>query len=389
MTSSVDVHAAIVALPGDERTTVRRRAYTGQATDVHRTGDDGGMQMQERAEERHGPGRRFAAGSLCRPFFGRYGRRLYFCGRFGAALPVTKFPWPPLSTGSIEVVEPSQCPFPLSRTAIMYVLPNCKINLGLYIVSRRPDGYHNLETAFYPVPLKDSLTIETASEESFTMAGIPVDGEARDNLVMRVYRSLKTEFGLPPLSVHLYKKIPLGAGLGGGSSDAAHMMMALNELFDLRLSTDDMERRLSTFGADCPFFVRNCPVLATGIGNEFAPLELSLKGKHVVLVKPDVFVSTREAYAGVTPCQPATPLARSLMQPIETWKTTVANDFERSVFKAHPELAAIKQTLYDMGALYAAMSGSGSTLFGLFDRPVDEAAKVFKDSFVFTSQLLK
>ncbi len=276
----------------------------------------------------------------------------------------------------------------------MLYLPNCKINIGLNVVSKRPDGYHNLETVFYPVPLRDNLEVkplnDTDAPYRLTVGGAKVEGQAADNLVVKVYLALKEEFGLPPVDIFLYKNVPMGAGLGGGSSDAASMMLLLNEMFALGLSPEEMERRIAPFGADCAFFVRNRPAYATGIGDELSPIPLSLRGKFILLVKPDVFVSTKEAYARVTPRPADYPLREAIMQPIETWRGTVVNDFEASVFPNHPELAAIKQTLYDMGALYAAMSGSGSTLFGIFDRPVEEEArKLFSAAFVFSKQLAR
>ena len=276
----------------------------------------------------------------------------------------------------------------------MLYLPNCKINIGLNVVSKRPDGYHNLETVFYPVPLRDNLEVnplnDTDAPYRLTVGGAKVEGLAADNLVVKVYLALKEEFGLPPVDIFLYKNVPMGAGLGGGSSDAASMMLLLNEMFALGLSPEEMERRIAPFGADCAFFVRNRPAYATGIGDELSPIPLSLRGKFILLVKPDVFVSTKEAYARVTPRPADYPLREAIMQPIETWRGTVVNDFEASVFPNHPELAAIKQTLYDMGALYAAMSGSGSTLFGIFDRPVEEEArKLFSAAFVFSKQLAR
>lgn len=272
------------------------------------------------------------------------------------------------------------------------LLPNCKINIGLNIVGKRPDGYHNLETVFYPIGLRDNLEFKvlTDTDEPYRLigGGVPVAGDAAENLIVKVYLSLKEEFDLPPLELTLYKHIPTGAGLGGGSSDAAFMMKGLNEAFDLGLSCDEMERRLSDFGADCAFFVRNRPAYATGIGNELSPITLSLKGKHIVMVKPEVLISTKEAYAHVVPKPAEYPLLQMVMQPIEQWRDRIVNNFEESIFPAHPELAAIKQTLYDMGACYAAMSGSGSTLFGLFDRPVPEAKTVFAKYFVFTQQIV-
>lgn len=274
----------------------------------------------------------------------------------------------------------------------MLLLPNCKINIGLNVVARRADGYHDLETVFYPIPLRDNLEIKPLADEvdyNFTQRGVKVDGEAKDNLVVKVYQTLKNEFDLPPLDIFLYKHIPLGAGLGGGSSDAAFMLRGLNEYFDLGLSATDMEQRVAKLGADCAFFIKNTPAYATGIGDQLSSINLSLKDKYILLVKPDVFVSTKEAYAHVVPRAADYPLLKAIEQPIECWREQIVNDFEASVFPQHPELAAIKQTLYDMGAMYAAMSGSGSTMYGLFDRPVDEAQKVFAQHFVFMQKLIK
>lgn len=275
----------------------------------------------------------------------------------------------------------------------MLLLPGCKINIGLNVVARRPDGYHDLETVFYPIPLRDNLEFNEMGEDApdcrLTLKGFALDGNADDNLVVKVYRSLKAEFQLPSLDIFLYKNIPLGAGLGGGSSDAAYMMNGLNEAYDLGLSQEEMEQRLAKFGADCPFFVKNQPAYATGIGDILTPINVCLKGKYILLVKPDIFVSTREAYSGVTPRPSAHPLEEAVLQPVETWRDTVVNDFEESVFAHHPRLAAIKQILYDMGAVYAAMSGSGSTIYGLFNRPVPEAEKVFANCFVFSQRLIK
>lgn len=264
----------------------------------------------------------------------------------------------------------------------MIVYPNAKINLGLNIVSKREDGYHNIETVFYPIPLLDALEVQKATQSSFRMAGNLLDCAAGDNLVIKVLRMLQKEYDLPPLDIYLYKHIPSGAGLGGGSSDAAFMMKLLNEKFLLGLSNEQMESKLSSLGADCAFFVQNKPVFATGIGNIFTPIELSLAGMTLVLVKPDVFVSTREAYAGVTPTLPKEELCQILKQPIETWQGRVVNAFEPSVFAAHPEIAAIKDLLLDLGASYAAMSGSGSALYGLFRKPLEHIEEQFAGCFV-------
>lgn len=275
----------------------------------------------------------------------------------------------------------------------MLLLPNCKINIGLNIVSKRSDGYHNLETVFFPIPLRDNLEFKEIENEDMpyrlVSGGVPIEGKPEDNLIVKVYLDMKAEFNLPALELSLYKNIPMGAGLGGGSSDAAAMMKGLNEAYNLQLSTEDMEKRLAKFGADCPFFVRNKPAYATGIGDELTNCNVSLKDKFIVLVKPDVFVSTKEAYAHVTPKLPAIPLAEAIKLPIETWKEQIVNDFEQSVFPFHPELPAIKQTLYDMGAVYASMSGSGSTMYGIFNRPTPEANEVFDKCFVYTKKLIK
>lgn len=275
----------------------------------------------------------------------------------------------------------------------MLLLPNCKINIGLNIVSKRSDGYHNLETVFFPIPLRDNLEFKEIENEDvpyrLVSGGVPIEGKPEDNLIVKVYLDMKAEFNLPALELSLYKNIPMGAGLGGGSSDAAAMMKGLNEAYNLQLSAEDMEKRLAKFGADCPFFVRNKPAYATGIGDEITNCNVSLKDKFIVLVKPDVFVSTKEAYAHVTPKLPAIPLAEAIKLPIETWKEQIVNDFEQSVFPFHPELPAIKQTLYDMGAVYASMSGSGSTMYGIFNRPTPEANEVFDKCFVYTKKLIE
>ena len=267
----------------------------------------------------------------------------------------------------------------------MITFPNAKINLGLRITERRPDGYHNLETIFYPIHLEDALEVvplkDNKQEYDLKITGTPIDGTPEDNLVVRAYRLLKQDFDLPPIHIYLYKHIPLGAGLGGGSSDAAFMIKLLNEKFALGMTTGQMEAYASRLGADCAFFIQDRPVLATGIGNEFTPIDLSLKGMYIVLVKPSVSVSTREAYAGVTPQRPDVPLTTLIRRPIEEWRDCIANDFEPSVFRAYPEIAAIKDKLYDMGAVYASMSGSGSTVYGIFRESVPYVDEHFGEHF--------
>lgn len=252
----------------------------------------------------------------------------------------------------------------------MIVFPNIKINLGLSITEKRPDGYHNLETVFYPVALEDALEIRTLpeAEKKITLHqyGMEIAGNPEDNLVAKAYSLLDKEFHLPPVEIHLYKHIPSGAGLGGGSSDAAFMLKLLNEQFHLNLSEERLEIYAATLGADCAFFIKNKPVYAEGIGNIFSPIELSLRGYQIMIVKPDVFVSTREAFANIHPHHPEHPVKEVIRRPVAEWKDTLINDFEASVFPQHPVIGEIKQELYNQGAIYASMSGSGSSVFGLF-----------------------
>ncbi len=269
----------------------------------------------------------------------------------------------------------------------------CKINLGLNVVERRPDGYHNLQTIFYPVPLYDELTIREKDslimdgEDTLTLGGNPLEGEVWDNLVLRAVRLLRQEgFPIPPLNIDLRKVIPSGAGLGGGSSDAACMVTSLTRLYGLPLSEEQMERLVSKLGADCPFFVNPRPLYAEGIGDVFTPISLDLSGWYLMLVKPEVHVSTREAYAGVHPHQPAYSLLDVVKQPVGAWASRMVNDFEESIFFNHPLLSEIKEELYRQGAAYASMSGSGSTIFGLF-RSRPNCEEHFAGHFTFVCQL--
>lgn len=268
----------------------------------------------------------------------------------------------------------------------MITFPNAKINLGLNIVEKRPDGYHNLETIFYPINLQDALEVTRReyNDKEYTLhiSGSSLEGEPEDNLVVKAYKLLKKDYpGLLPVDIHMYKHIPAGAGLGGGSSDAACMIKLLNDKFSLGLSTERMEEYAVKLGADCSFFIRNKPVFATGIGNLFEPVELSLKGYHIILIKPDIFVSTRDAFAEIKPVRPAVSLKEIVKQPMETWKNSMKNDFEDSVFKKFPEIAAIKDELYDLGAVYAAMSGSGSSVYGIFKAPIENVEDKFCGCF--------
>lgn len=252
----------------------------------------------------------------------------------------------------------------------MLTFPNAKINLGLNITEKRLDGYHNLETIFYPIPLEDALEITISNDKSkkfhLNQHGLEIAGESEQNLVVKAYKLLDEIFDLPPIDIHLFKHIPSGAGLGGGSADAAFMLKMLNEIFNLHLSTDKLEEHATRLGADCAFFIQNRPTYAEGIGNIFSPIELSLRGYQIWLVKPDIFVSTREAFAQITPHRPSKSLKNIINQPIETWRNELINDFEESVFPQYPAIKEIKQEMYHQGAIYASMSGSGSSVFGIF-----------------------
>ena len=264
----------------------------------------------------------------------------------------------------------------------MISFPNAKINLGLNIVERRSDGYHNLETVFYPIGLTDVLEIvpSRGAESTLTTYGNPVDCPVEKNLVMKALRLMQQRYEVPEVDIYLYKHIPDGAGLGGGSSDASSTMLMLNEMFNLKIEKDELARLAATLGADCPFFIYNQPMMATGIGDVLTPIGVSLKGLYLFLVKPSVSVPTKVAYSSVTPAPSTSSLEKDVMSSVEKWSGVVKNDFEPSVFAAFPELAAIKSAIEKGGALYASMSGSGSSIFGIFN-DVNMAEKM-KGKFV-------
>lgn len=273
----------------------------------------------------------------------------------------------------------------------MITFPCAKINLGLNIVSKRPDGYHNLETVFYPIPLTDALEIKYMDEKfpsespcDLKITGNDVDCNEEDNLVIKAYQLLAADFQLPRVHAHLVKRIPTQAGLGGGSSDAAYMIRLLDERFRLNIGIPEMERYAAKLGADCAFFITADPSYAEGIGDVLMPVDVpgaGLGGYYLAVVKPSVAVSTRDAYAAIVPKTQAKCCRDIVRQPIETWKDELVNDFEAPIFAMHPELAAIKQSLYDAGAVYAAMSGSGSALFGIFREQPTGLEKEFEGMF--------
>ncbi len=254
----------------------------------------------------------------------------------------------------------------------MVSFPPCKINLGLNIIAKRSDGYHDIETCFYPLPWTDILEIIPAKEMSFSSSGISIPGKEEDNLCLKAYYLLKKDFDLQPVSIHLHKIIPTGAGLGGGSSDAAHSLKLLNTIFNLQLSIDTLKNYASRLGSDCGFFIESKPMLGEGRGELLSSIAIDLRGYYLVLAKPDVHVSTAEAYAGVAP-QLSFYNIKSVLEytPMVEWKRILKNDFEESVFQKYPQVGEIKNTMYSQGAIYASMSGSGSSVFGLFNYQLD------------------
>ena len=275
----------------------------------------------------------------------------------------------------------------------MITFPIAKINLGLNVVEKRPDGYHNLQTVFYPVPIKDALEIVPMSEGfpsdvdcDLKVTNIHIEGDEQRNLVVRAYQLLKQDFPtLPRIHTHLWKGIPTQAGMGGGSSDCAYMIRILNESFDLQLTDEQMQRYAAQLGADCAFFIKSVPCYAEGIGEKLEPISLDLRGWYIGVVRPDIPVPTKEAFSRIHPHYPSMNCREVVMQPVETWSDNLVNDFEESVFALHPEIGAVKEQLYKMGATYAAMSGSGSALFGLFKERPEGLRQAFPDMFTFST----
>ena len=277
----------------------------------------------------------------------------------------------------------------------MISFPIAKINLGLNVVEKRPDGYHNLQTVFYPVPIKDALEVQVMDEAfpsdydcDLKVTNITIEGDEQRNLVVRAYQVLKQDFPtLPRIHTHLWKGIPTQAGMGGGSSDCAYMMLLLNQQFQLGLTDEQLIEYAAKLGADCAFFILSRPCYAEGIGEKLQPIDLSLSGYYIAVVRPDIPVPTKEAFSRIRPHYPTQNCRETVMQPIDTWRDTLINDFEESVFALHPEIGDIKQRLYDMGATYAAMSGSGSALFGLFKKQPGSLSQAFPNMFTFCNSL--
>lgn len=252
----------------------------------------------------------------------------------------------------------------------MLLYPNAKINLGLRITERRTDGYHNLQTIFYPIDLSDILEVTMPYEHTgqchLETTGLPLDTPPEGNILLSAYRAFTALKQIPSIALHLHKIIPTGAGLGGGSADAAYLLKALNHTLAQPLTDHELHTLAANLGADCPFFLLATPAIARGIGDQLTPINPGLGGYHILLVKPPVHISTREAYAGITPHRPDTDIRDIITRPIEQWPGLLLNDFEPIAFRQYPHMAQIKQTLYDHGALYASMTGSGSAIYGIF-----------------------
>lgn len=278
----------------------------------------------------------------------------------------------------------------------MLILPCAKLNLGLNIVEKRPDGYHNLETVFVPIPLYDALEINQMDESfpsenacDIKITGNKIDCEDKDNIVVKAYNLIASTYDIPRVHIHLYKNIPSQAGLGGGSSDAAYMLKALNECFNLNISKEKLQEYAASLGADCAFFIDSEPAFATGIGSCLSPIDMgtTLTDCHVIIIKPSIAISAKSAYAHIHPHHPDKCCRDIINQPMETWKHELTNDFEEQAFKDYPELQNIKNNLYEHGAIYAQMSGSGSAMFGIFKDKPENIDSYFKPYNIITLKL--
>ena len=267
----------------------------------------------------------------------------------------------------------------------MIFFPPAKINLGLRVLYKRSDGYHEIDSCMLPIPLVDVLEILPSTHFSFQQTGLTIPGNNSDNLCVKAYELMKEAYSLPPVYIHLRKEIPMGAGLGGGSADAAYVLRALNSLFDLNCSSAILEEIAAKLGSDCPFFIKDIPQIAKGRGEVLSPCNVSLKGYYLKIVNPGIHVGTKEAYDGIVLC-PNAPIVKTIVEgPIENWKELLVNDFEHSVFSKHPVLAELKSSLYNEGAVYASMSGSGSTMFGIFK---DEPILIFQHETTFLEKII-
>jgi len=268
----------------------------------------------------------------------------------------------------------------------MICFPNCKINLGLFVTEKRPDGYHNIETIFYPVPLCDILEVVESNKNEFTISGNKIPGNKKSNLCLKAYDILRKKFDLPPVKIHLHKVIPTGAGLGGGSSNAAFMIKLLNDTFSIGMNVHQMQEVAGNIGSDCSFFLENKAVFASNKGDVFNKLKLDMSRYHLLLVKPDIHISTPYAYSLIKPKKSSFSLTKIDVKKIHEWKNYIVNDFEIPVFKKYPEIKMIKEKMYKSGAVYSSMSGSGSSVYGIFEKAID-TKKLFDNCYVWQGKL--
>lgn len=253
----------------------------------------------------------------------------------------------------------------------MVTFPPCKINLGLHVLAKRQDGYHDIETCFYPVPWTDVLEVVPSGDFTFATSGGPVPGSSADNLCVRAWNLLRANYDIGPVAIHLHKLLPIGAGLGGGSSDGAFTLKTLNRLFHLRMTPEEVRNFAGRLGSDCSFFVDSVPSIGTGRGERLTKISLTLKGKYLIIVKPDVHISTARAYGGVIPRTPPLSIREVIEEyPLAEWRHLLQNDFEAQIFRDFPLVEAIHRKLYALGATFARMTGSGSAVFGIFDEEV-------------------
>lgn len=248
----------------------------------------------------------------------------------------------------------------------MVVFPGCKINIGLNIIAKRPDGYHGLESVFYPIGLTDVLEIVKSDAFEFKLTGIPVDGKEADNLVVKAYTKLNNTYTIGPVKIHLHKNVPLGAGLGGGSADASATLLLLNSLFNLNLSKDTLCTIAAELGSDCPYFIENTPAYVTGRGEVLTPIKLELKGYFIQLINPNIHIQTKEAFSAIPLSHSPNKIKQHLSANPQMWKNTIKNDFEETIFPKFPAIAQLKTQLYKNGALYASMTGTGASVYGIF-----------------------
>jgi len=269
----------------------------------------------------------------------------------------------------------------------MVIFPNAKINIGLNVTNKRTDGFHNIETILYPIGLSDILEINPFDQFDFKNTGLTVENKNfESNLCYHAYQALQKDFSLPLVNIHLHKITPFGAGLGGGSSDASFTLKALNSLFNLNLNEKNLIKYAEKIGSDCPFFILNKPAFVQGKGEILSEINFSLKGYYLILVHPGIHVNTAKAYSQITPEKPKSNIKELINEPPGNWQNTIKNDFEDSVFKKHPELKTIKEELYSLGAVYASMSGSGSTIYGIFNKKTDLKNR-FNKYFIWTEAL--